>query len=217
MILNIIWLHIHLTIILRCIITRIQPKPWSNRLWMWHTNTITLIWAKIRLLTSSCLYILGFIGSYLLLLGRSLLLILGQELFEAWSCFILNCGGIARFAGLTGQTGLDTGQTARQNGLAGQFATILLFFALPPECWSPCCSLGSLVLQRLLLRPLFSNDHIFPFSILLDLLSVWTEKGFWLTCIAGTTNCPSFVADCICLRRTLQSLVAREKVLCNLQ
>ena len=93
---------------------------------MWHINTITMIWAKIRLLTSSCLCILDFIESYLLLLGSSLLLILSQELFEARPCFIFNHGGIARFAEFTSQTGLDTGQTdlgtghtVRRNGLTG--------------------------------------------------------------------------------------------------
>ena len=50
-----------------------------------------------------------------------------------------------------------------------------------------------------------------------DNASAWTGKGFWSICIAGTTNRPLFMADCICQRKTLQSLVASEKVLCNLQ
>ena len=43
-----------------------------------------------------------------------------------------------------------------------------------------------------------------------DNSSVWTGKGIWSICIAGITNRLSFMADCICLQRTLQSSAAEQ-------
>ena len=73
---NIIWLHVHPTIIQRHI-TRIPPIPWSNRSIKW----ITLAQTRL-LLRRWWLCILNFVRPPPLLLDDSFLLIFGQELFK---------------------------------------------------------------------------------------------------------------------------------------
>ena len=122
-ILNKIWMHIHSTIIHRCVIVRIRPEPWSNRptKWIWHKSIITLLNTRSRLLTMLRWWICIFslIWSLLLFLSSSFLLILGQELLETRPLLFVVSGIFFRNPRWTGRTGQETGLTGR-SGSSGK-------------------------------------------------------------------------------------------------
>jgi hypothetical protein len=76
-------------------------------------------------------------------------------------------------------------------------------------------------------RARITNDMFFPLPLsvtlgrtkifLLASSTILTENGCVSTCISWKINQPSFMPDCICLRKTLQSLVAwkRSYATCN--
>jgi hypothetical protein len=76
-------------------------------------------------------------------------------------------------------------------------------------------------------RARITSDDVFPLplsdtsgrikTLLFASSIVLIENGCVSTCISWKLNRPSFMADCICLRKTLQSLVAWLKELCHLQ
>ena len=161
----------------------------------------------------------------------------GQELFEARPCSSSKRGGIFRFTGHTGQTAHETVQTAhetvqtaRWTGLTGQIVAGPLFFALPPPsvdvfvvarevllCSTFLSGLSSPMIMFFPLVDLAWLGQIKTLEFFNSSTCVCIGKGFWSICIVGGINHPSSMADCIFLRSTLQSLVAWEKVLWNLQ
>ena len=112
-ILNKVWMHIHSTIIHRCVIIRIRSEPWSNRptKWIWRKSIITLLNMRSRLLTMlrRWICIFSLIWSLLLFLSCSFLLILGQELLETQPFLFVVSEIFSRALRMTGQTGLQTG------------------------------------------------------------------------------------------------------------
>ena len=107
-ILNVIWLHMHPTIIRRRIKVTMKPgSKWS----IMCSNIITLMWKTNRLLLMFWWWshILDFTWLLLLLLSSSLLIIFGQEFLKTRSYLVF--GGTLRFTGCTGETSLGTGQT----------------------------------------------------------------------------------------------------------
>ena len=101
---NIIWLHVHPTIIQRHI-TRIPAIPWSNRSIKW----ITLVQTRL-LLGQWRICILDFVRTIPLLLDDSFILIFGQEFFKTRPFFFFLVSGIlSRNSRSTGQTDLQTG------------------------------------------------------------------------------------------------------------
>ena len=210
----------HPTIIHRCIKVRIPTIPWSNRSTRWSIITLT----RLLLMSWRWSRILDFAWWPLLSLSTPFLLIFGQEFFKTRPC--LNFGGVPRFTGRTGQTGPMTGQTGRTGqtaAVAGQTGRLVvgLLLVLPPSVFAPwgisCVSFFSGLSSPITtFFPLVDSAWLGRTSTLgLFNSNIWTGKGVWSICILERTNRPSLMADWICLRNTMQSLVAYEKVLWN--
>jgi hypothetical protein len=229
MILNHIWIHMHITIISRWIITMIIPRRWHNRsnkriLW-----NVTLLVMK-TFMSRWCFYALRTVWLITSILVTSSLLYLAKSSLKLGLAFFL---GLEHFEPFWRHRSDQPGAPARSVWAPVRpIDAVSVFFhlVLPPKRWTRW-NLGYHLQGLPLVVSLLSNDYIFSFNI-----SAWSDristlvfdnsrvltnallgKGFSSTCISWNFKRPSLIADCICRRKVLQSLVAWEKELWNFQ
>ena len=184
----------HPTIIHRCIKVRIPAILWSNRSTRWSIITLT----RLLLMFQRWFCILDFIWSPLLSLSTPLFLIFGQEFLKTRPC--LAFGGVPRFTGRTGQTGLPVRPPlwlVRPVDLLSAF----FFLSCPPSVfvsWGVfnVSFFSGLSSPMFTFFPLVDSAWLGRISTLgLFNSNVCTGKGLWSICILGITNRPSLMAD----------------------